>query len=238
MPKPSASFYKPNIVEDTMADLAPTMSVTARSPSPDPAPPMSTPLSAARPPLRRLRSSQSQSDSTYVANVLTTPATATRPALRRTPPNPANVTLSRISYRASNGTSSGSQSRSDDSVQDRRNARHDSRRPRSQAERMSSAESVYRFDMPPESEPLAPYDTSDRHGDHYFRTFGTDTVYQKQPSRDDSPTPQREHPKQVHVTPRPQGLVASSSISGFPKMHRYRSSGVGMFHAASWVSHE
>ena len=45
-----------------------------------------------------------------------------------------------------------------------------------------TSNSRFRFDDPPEAEPRTPFDTQDRHGDHYFRTFGVDTMYQKEPS--------------------------------------------------------
>jgi hypothetical protein len=168
-PRRTSSYFKPKVVEDTAALLAPAPSQI----SPDLYFGLKPP-SHTEPPkrqeIRKTRSSPSQSTSDSV------PLLTIHPSRHPFVPlygrdHDFNRPL-HLSRHQPTGSSPASGPYSRESSRSRQRL-HDSPSTRSLPKRRP------RPDTPPEEEPRLPFDSANRHGSHYFRTFGTDTVYQK-----------------------------------------------------------
>ena len=238
IPKRSASYYKPKVVEDTATVIPPTAGppMTPIPPiSPGPKPPRALSSSPTRTPIRKARSSPSQSESASSLTVPTSPLATKRPPLLQSGPHRGATPPTSPSHHVNVEASSESGSRSRDSSPNRHTASPTSQHahPRTRPGPMVIKKQP-RF-TPPEGEPRTPYDTTDRHGDHYFRTFGTDTVYQKEPSPPTSPFhPEEPKPVAQPETPgsRPQTPRLPSDLLTSSRKSRKRSSILAVFRHA------
>ena len=169
VPRRSSSYYKAKVVEDSAAILAPAPSHTSPEPPLGLKPPPHTP-SPNRPKVRKARSSPSESTSDSAP--LRTASPLRHPVV---PLYSRDHEFKRTQHRSQHqptGSSSTSGSHSRESSRSCQHL-HDSPNTGSFAKRRHCP------DTPPEEEPHLPFDSANRHGGHYFRTFGIDTVYQK-----------------------------------------------------------
>lgn len=132
-------------------------------------------------------------------------------------------------------TSSSSPTHSRDSSQDLQHTSHGHHHGRS----TESSSSVvhkrwYEYNTPPESEPRTPFDSLNRHRDHYFRTFGTDTMYGKEaPPSTVSPHPGSapKHIQFVEPSPSPAMQVSPSESSVSVKTTRKHDNVLKLLHS-------
>lgn len=200
----SDSYYKPKIIQENPGSAATYVSQTPMQspPASKPSPPT---LSPPKTPLHKARSSPSQSTSESSPTIPTLASTtAKRPVVPIYSPdyafNPAKLHRQRTQLESSSG--SGSPSR--DSSRTRQNV---------QASHSPAVMTRSRFrpDTPPEAEPRTPYESADTHGSHYFRTFGTDTMYQKTETRE-TPSTTSKHGEHDDVP----SALPTSPISPLP----------------------
>ena len=233
LPRRSASFYQPKVVEDTATMLPPTVNVSSRPPPPASMAATPDPFSLVRPPMRKLRSSQSQSDSTSSMVAPPPSHSAKRAGLLRSHQSQDNSSFSPAPGREHSKPPSGSHSRSRESSRNRQLVTTQHQRLQISDTPNPPNRARWPPETPAEGEPRTPYDTTERHGDQYFRTFGADTIYQKRPSQTVSPPPQREPPKHVRLAETPVSAPPTQRLPAVPgTKNRKRSSIYNVFHTS------
>ncbi|KAK3719252.1 hypothetical protein LTR37_004471 [Vermiconidia calcicola] len=221
VPTRTASYYKPKIIEDTASIALPTTTPSSTAAVFNPTPPAHTSV-------RKPRLVQSQSDSTIRLSPSSSPPTPRSPQTPRFG-HSLDVTLIAPSRQARSQARAASPSTSRDSSPNRRSASANNRHSPSPASSISSKRR-YRHDTPPESEPRTP--STSRPRNHYFRTFGSDTMYQEEASTYDSaPLPEGRKASRSSESPVPQAVAArhSSDHASSSKKKRKRSSILEMF---------
>ena len=175
----SSSYYKPKVVEDSAALLAPTPAKLSPEASPalnTPTPAFSTPTAA----VRKTRSSPSQSTSESTQSLIRRSPSPSRRAIVPifSPDHDFSLRYSQsrrfhTESSSESGSPSGNTSPRDIVPNLDRHFGLPSLSPEFVRQRR------YRRNTPPEGEPQTPFERADSHGEHYFRVFGADTIYQK-----------------------------------------------------------
>lgn len=201
----SASFYRPKVVEES---ALPTQPIEAAPSVPNPTKVPPTPLSSSsfRTVIREGRASQSlsQSDSSRE-----TPLSPPPIDVRQGRPRPAPLQVKLPPRPAGFGMHSESQPKSDDSTQNSYAGLSPQHLSTFSSPRLG-ANQRSRRPTPPEADPRTPFDRTPSHGDHYFRIFGPDTIYEKMPSND----PTLSQPASARIQPNAE---AAEAVSPFRK---------------------
>ena len=231
-PTKSASFYRPKIVEDTAILAKPSPPSPRLAPAPQLNPPNQLSLPPVQARVRKETSSDSLSEPLSPLSVSSSPQ-ASGPAI------PSRHLLSpelspqarlprklRIEMPSHSQTSSRASSPYRLLTSPKHQNAYSHAKPSSWAERY--------VETPPEGEPRTPYERANSHGDHYFRTFGRDTVYEKAPS----PSPllaTLEQPKSPQSPQTPASRLTTphmhSAAAAANRRERKRSSVFSVFHS-------
>lgn len=235
----SASFYKPKVVEDSAIITQP---VTAQAAAPlSPQAPL-TPLStkSSRTVLRQDRSSQSQSQSQSHSGSSREMSLSPPPVEghnRRAQSPPTHIHIPAPARHARFDTSSSSRGHDKDLPRHRQSV---GLNPRASAPVINSKiphHRQHRRPTPPNVDPQTPFDRSPAHGEHYFRMFGPDTIYEKAPSKSDETSNPKIHLQADNLPSVAQAPPVDHSSAvhadSHNKRHVLRKSVFQMFHGAS-----
>ena len=210
-PRRSSSYYKPKVVEDSATLSAPTPSKPSPKPSPAQKPP-TTASNTSGTAVRNARSSPSQSTSeSSPALASPTPSPSKRAIVPIFSPDHDFTRLVPKKRRFHVESSSESSSPNVDVSPSHIVPDSDRQYRRSSLSPELVKQNRYRRNTPPEGEPRTPSERANSHGEHYFRTFGADTIYQKVYPPATCPTPS----EQVSYRETPTAL-APRSVSPSP----------------------
>lgn len=234
----SASFYKPKVVEDS-AVKAQHVVPKATGPSPPKSPPTAPSTQSSRTVLRQDRSSQSQSQSHSGSSremSLSPPPAEGRGHRARSPP--AHINIPAPVRHARFDTSPGPQPHDRDTTP---HVPSVALSPRASAPAINpkiTPQRRHRRPTPPNADPQTPFDRLPGHGEHYFRMFGPDTIYEKPiPETFASDKLQRVHTQKLPEVEHAPPAVETSAVhtGSHVKRHALRHSVFQMFHGSQKV---
>ena len=212
--KHSASYYKPKVVEDSAESRQPAtagLDVPVATGSKSPA---AQAQSTAQIPIRKPRFESLQSEPSTTIPLPPPTPTENNAGDLWAPMSPGPKSTRLAPRHLHFETFPESRSRSRDSSQSRRHRQAGLASIDPSATSTSVDKWSNHLMTPLESEPTDPFDSMDNHGEHYFRTFGTDTIYQK---TSPSPSPTRPKPTEdiqpTRTSPRPVATKMHSEAS-------------------------